>query len=134
MRAQAFKIRKVTFTRVGQLNCNSQNVVYLITCKACGLQYVGSTKTKFRVRYNNYHTANRKHLIKKVNQQQLHDHFDRPGHSGWSDFDFTLIDQGATVREARKRERFWQYKLETFGPEDGLNECEVDMDEEFLER
>lgn len=30
--------------------CNSSNAVYLITCKTCGLQYVGSTKTKFRMR------------------------------------------------------------------------------------
>ena len=32
------------------LNCNSSNVVYLITCKKCSLQYVGSTITKFRLR------------------------------------------------------------------------------------
>lgn len=30
------------------MNCNSPNVVYLITCKTCQFQYVGSTKTKFR--------------------------------------------------------------------------------------
>ena len=38
-----------------QLDCNSNNVVYLIiTCKLCGLQYVGSTSTKFRLRFNNH--------------------------------------------------------------------------------
>ena len=31
-----------------QLDCNSNNVVYLITCKVCGQQYVGSTSTIFR--------------------------------------------------------------------------------------
>ena len=30
--------------------CNSSNAVYLVTCKTCGLQYAGSTKTKFRMR------------------------------------------------------------------------------------
>ena len=30
------------------LNCNSCNVVCLMTYKSCGLQYVGSTTTKFR--------------------------------------------------------------------------------------
>ena len=30
--------------------CNSSNAVYLIICKTCGLQYVVSTKTKFRMR------------------------------------------------------------------------------------
>ena len=33
------------------LNCNSSSVVYLMTCKKCVLQYVGSTVTKFRLRF-----------------------------------------------------------------------------------
>ena len=37
-----------------KLNCNSSNVVYLITCKKCSLQYVGFTITKFRLRFNNH--------------------------------------------------------------------------------
>ena len=32
-----------------ELNCNSTNVVYLLSCKVCGVQYVGSTSTRFRV-------------------------------------------------------------------------------------
>ena len=35
-------------------NCNSRNVVYLLTCKICEKQYVGSTVTKFRSRFNQY--------------------------------------------------------------------------------
>ena len=35
------------------LNCNTENVVYLITCRVCGIQYVGSTTTTFRSRFNN---------------------------------------------------------------------------------
>ena len=34
------------------LDCNSRNVVYLISCKVCGVQYVGSTTTKFRLTFN----------------------------------------------------------------------------------
>ena len=45
--------------RKGALNCNSTNVIYLMQCKVCSLQYVGSTKTKFRYRFNNYKS---KHL------------------------------------------------------------------------
>ena len=40
---------------------NSSNVVYLVTCKKCALQYVGSTITKFRHRCNNYKSRIRKH-------------------------------------------------------------------------
>ena len=42
------------FTINYNLNCNSKNVVYLITCKKCGIQYVGSTTTAFRTRFNNH--------------------------------------------------------------------------------
>ena len=33
-----------------ELSCNSSNVIYLIHCKKCNLQYVGSTTTEFKVR------------------------------------------------------------------------------------
>ena len=35
-------------------NCDLSNVVYLIECNVCGVQYVGSTCTHFRLRFNNY--------------------------------------------------------------------------------
>ena len=28
-------------------DCNSRNVIYLLSCKTCGIQYVGSTSRKF---------------------------------------------------------------------------------------
>ena len=36
----------------GNLNCNSSNVVYLVQCKTCKIQYVTSASTKFRLRFN----------------------------------------------------------------------------------
>ena len=35
-------------------NCNSRNVVYLLTCKTCEKQYDGSTVTKFKSGFNQY--------------------------------------------------------------------------------
>ena len=32
-----------------RFSCNSTNVVYLVHCKKCNLQYVGSTTTEFKV-------------------------------------------------------------------------------------
>ena len=34
------------------LDCNCSNVIYLITCKKYKVQYVGSTTTRFRTRFN----------------------------------------------------------------------------------
>ena len=36
------------------VDCNSRNVVYLITCQFCHAQYVGSTRNKFRHRNSNH--------------------------------------------------------------------------------
>ena len=110
--------------RDNRINCNSINVVYLLSCKACGIQYVGSCTTKFRLRFNNYRSCYNRHTVKTVPQQNLHNHFDLPGHNGFSDFQFTLIDKGNNEDCLRRRERFWQYKLQTFLPY-GLNDCEV---------
>ena len=93
-----------------KLNCNSANVVYLLNCKACGVQYVGSCSTAFRSRFNNYISCNNRHRIKKVPQKHLHDHFDLPGHNGREDWEFILNE----------------YKLKSFLP-NGLNGREVYM-------
>jgi len=112
----------------GELNCNSINVIYLLECKTCAIQYVGSTSTKFRLRYNNYKNANRNfNLGKQVPQASLHQHFNQEDHNGANDWIFTLIERAPDINILRKRERFWQYKLNTFDP-DGLNEREVIYD------
>ena len=64
------------------------------------------------------------HKTQVVNQQNLPAYFDLPGHSSFSDFEFTIIDQGSNLECVRKRARFWQYKLDTFLPK-RLNEREV---------
>ena len=43
-------------------NCDSSNALYLMECKVCGVQYVGSTCTPFRLRFNNYKACNRKFI------------------------------------------------------------------------
>ena len=39
------------------LSCNSANVIYLVHCKKCNLQYVGSTTTEFKVRFRNHKSS-----------------------------------------------------------------------------
>ena len=122
--SKIFEIRK------GPLNCDSQNVIYQIVCKTCGIQYIGSSKGAFRLRFNNYKSHHRTFLArqregtlgrgKSVPQRELHSHFAKSDHKGLEDMQFTLIDSGPDNIIARKRETFWQYKLDTFEP-NGLN-------------
>ena len=53
--------RSTVQQRVFRINhhfdCNSQGVIYLITCGKCSKQYVGSTITTFRLRFNNHKSS-----------------------------------------------------------------------------
>ena len=121
------KNKENTYNIRSDLNCDSNNVVYLVNCKQCKIQYVGSTSTKFRTRFNNYKSAHKRYLSnKKINQINFHSHYEQKGHSGISDWMVTLIDKAEDVNSLRRKEMFWQYKLNTFAPF-GLNECEVSI-------
>ena len=59
-------------------------MIYLSTCVICGKQYVGSTTTTFRLRFNQYKSNMTKYLKgqrgAKVKQEQLFDHFCTQNH------------------------------------------------------
>ena len=66
-----------------ELDCNSSNVVYLLSCKVCHAQYVGSTTTKFRLRFNNHKARFRAHsrlsFEGRNKDDLLYRHFFGPG-------------------------------------------------------
>ena len=136
-KSRTFNLRKGTF------NCNSSDVVYLLTCNTCEKQYVGSTITKFRERYNNYKSKFRAYFRKRSNgtlgqgkaieQSGLFEHFAEHGNiegfepgkkENWSFWSFQIIDKSFNEPKLLERESFWQYKLNTFVPY-GLNERNV---------
>ena len=102
------------------LNCKSNNVVYLITCKKCSLQYVGSTITKFRLRFDNHKSRIRKHEMlgqaEELADDLLYRHFGSGGHSGLSDVKIQLIDRFDGEEQLREKEGQWAYRLKTLVP------------------
>ena len=110
----AFQDKDKTFDiRKGILNRSSNLVVYLIECKSCSKQYVCSTITLFRRRFNNYKSGARKvskFYPKKCNiyQEQFHRHFNSEGPNGMDDWKITIIDRFENVLELRIRESYWQ--------------------------
>jgi len=112
----------------GVLDCNSKNVVYLVNCKTCNMQYVGSTSTAFRLRLNNYKSHYKKYINSGTAPQAFfHEHFSRSGHNGSEDWSFVLIDKGCDIESVRRKESFWQYRLDSFSP-NGLNLRNVTLD------
>ena len=104
-----------------QLNCNGKCLIYLLSCKVCGLQYVGSTTDKFRLRWNNYKENNRKAKRGEENMQPLaFEHFSSNDHNGFlEDCSITLIDK-TDGSDPTRREEYWRRVLETVTPY-GLN-------------
>ena len=65
-------------------NCDSSNAVYLLECTVCGVQYVGSICTPFRLRFNNYKACSRKfNSGASVPQVEFFRHFTEESHHGF---------------------------------------------------
>ena len=61
---RSFKTGHTYFMKF-DFQCTSSNVAYLTSCKRCHVQYVGYTRTEFKVRFHNHKSAmrtNKKHV------------------------------------------------------------------------
>ena len=101
----------------GTITCTSSNVIYLISCSVCSVQYVGETKNTLKKRfYGHRSTVNTKRLDTPVGH-----HFNLPNHS-ISDMVLqgieSLGDRSDAVRFSR--EKLWIKRLRTIQPH-GLN-------------
>ncbi len=109
---QSFKIRQDS-------DCDSSNVVYMIQCAQCGIQYIGETGTSFRLRMNNHRST--------INNSQKHHekpvatHFAKNNHT-LANLQITIIENLGNQSKFRRqhREKFWISKLDTYQP-NGLN-------------
>ena len=107
-----------------QLTCKSHAIIYLLQCRSCFMQYVGTTKTTFNLRLN-YHRKD----SKKKDAILACIHFQKSNHIFQKDAKFILIEQITkkynSIEELRlilkKRENFWILNLRTLYP-DGLNQ------------
>ena len=65
-------------------DCDLEGVVYLITCKKCGLQYVGNTVMSFRLRFNNHKSSMMRYGKgqRGMGGQKLYAHFYTESHWG----------------------------------------------------
>ena len=71
-----------------RLNCNSDHVVYLLSCAKCEMQYrhVGSTINKFRTRFNDHKSRLNAHgglsAHSKAKDDVVYKHFNQSDHNG----------------------------------------------------
>ena len=105
-------------------DCKSRNVIYLITCRSCGVQYVGQTKQPLHCRLNGHRQSIKKNKLNTF----LSNHFNSLNHS-WEDVNIQIIDRVDTqsktdleiTRELNSKEDFHIKTLNTLHPL-GLND------------
>ena len=111
---------KQTFQIQDKLTCTSKNIIYVITCKKCNVQYVGETGQMARNRFNHHNST-----IRTNKQTPIGIHFNSIKHEQ-SDLVFTPVQQLVinTRSERLKAEKNWNKKLRTHYPW-GLNSLPV---------
>ena len=110
------------YTIHSRLSCDSKNLIYLVSCKKCRLQYVGSTTTDFRIRFRNHKSA----MLTKKTTCEVAIHFTRIPHT-LGDFPFQCIDQVQAPSGSEEidrllitKEAYWSAQLFSLAPH-GLN-------------
>ena len=117
-----------SYTINRSLDYNSRNIVYLISCKVCGFRYVGSTATKFRLRFNNHKNRLRAHsrmsTVNKESDDLIYKHFYSHGHHGFQDVSIQLMDKVNAKDDLLAKEEQCAYRRRSLKP-DGLNESDL---------
>lgn len=106
---------KKQFSIIGNINCKTCNVVYVITCRKCKLQYVGETGRPLADRIND-HLSN----IRNRKETPIGLHFNTPSHTiqHFSIMGIEHITHGATTTSGiqKMKEVTWQNLLQTAYP------------------
>jgi len=99
-------------------DCISTDVIYLITCKKCNMQYVGQTLQQVSKRMNN-HRFHIKNCMDPQFSSNVSIHFNTNNHS-LRDFSFMPIDIVHGEMNRLIKESYWINRLDTLYP-NGLN-------------
>ena len=93
------------------------NIIYLISCEKCKMQYIGSTSTQFKVRFRNHKSS----MITKKKTCEMAVHFNSSMHD-LKDIRFIAIEKvfcesdGDRDGNTLNREAYWTAKLFTLNP------------------
>ena len=104
-----------------KLNCDNNCLIYLLTYKCCGKQYVGETTDKFQLRWNKYKSNDSENAWNEAcMQKHLFEHFKSKCHGGFLvNVSITLIDK-VDGKYPKRRENYWIRRIKTYAPF-GLN-------------
>ena len=111
-------VLRTSFNLRFSTDCTSQNVIYLIECKRCKMQYVGQTNQQVSKRMNS-HRFNINNYDSQGYASNVASHFNLDSHS-IADFSFLPIDVVSNEMTRLCKETYWIHKLDTLHPK-GMN-------------
>ena len=70
------------------VSCKSSNIIYCLSCKKCGIQYVGQTKNRLMDRFQaHFYNIGHTRTISEIGR-----HFNQPDHRGLEDVEIHILD------------------------------------------
>ena len=91
------------------MNCGTKNIIYLISCRKCAVQYVGETSQTLRSRFNNH-----RNRLKQLCGLYLYHHFNSDSHTlddiSIMPIEEVVLEPGDSMTLPSKRlqrEEFW---------------------------
>ena len=96
-----------------KFDCDENYLVYFLTCKYCGIQYVRQTVADFRYRCNSYKDSYRKHSLNEdCMQKHVHEHYFSCNNDFLNMVSVTFIEK-TDPSNPLEREQYWRHILQT---------------------
>ena len=108
-----------SYTIRQKVDCTSDWVIYLVTCRKCQGQYVGKSKTDFRRRHSNH----KQEIKKKVGG--LGHHYGPDSPCSYEHLQIQIIEQieHKNLDFLAERELYWQHQLRVYIENGGRAHC-----------
>ena len=116
-------VTKRSYITRHNITCKSSNLIYCLTCKTCGIQYVGQTKNRLMDRFQaHFYNIGHNKQVSEIGK-----HFNKPDHHGLDDVEIHILDFIHAYPEGRRSKHLrdlieynWIQRLHTNAPT-GLN-------------
>ena len=93
-----------------QVNCQTKNIVYCITCAKCNIQYIGESERTLQERFSEH----RGYVVNEKVNKTTGEHYNSKGHKV-SDMHITILEKifSSDTAFRKEREKFHIMKMNT---------------------
>ena len=94
-----------------QVNCQTKNILYCITCKKCNVQYIGESERTLQDRFSEH----KGYVVNQKLNKTTGEHYNIKGHKV-SDMQVTILEKIFSSETAfrKERENYFIMKMNTY--------------------